>query len=130
MNKNPFNHIDLRVTDIKSALAFYSKFLPALGFTNYYCDDEGSHIFGVTSGDTPLPFFALNEARNHKPNANRIAFGVSTKEEVDRIAQVIKEAGAKNIEGPCECREYTPSYYAVFFEDPCGNKLEVCYNED
>ncbi|MEY2519385.1 MAG: hypothetical protein QOF24_1144, partial [Verrucomicrobiota bacterium] len=24
---------------------------------------------------------------------------------------------------------YSPGYYAVFFEDPDGNKLEVCYRE-
>lgn len=25
------------------------------------------------------------------------------------------------------CEDYTPHYYAVFFEDPDGNKLEICY---
>ena len=34
--------------------------------------------------------------------------------------------GAKNIEGPEFCPEYSPTYYTVYFEDPCGNRLEVC----
>ena len=36
-----------------------------------------------------------------------------------------RAAGARNIEGPEVYEE--PGYYAVFFEDPDGNKLEVCY---
>jgi hypothetical protein len=27
------------------------------------------------------------------------------------------------------CAEYSPGYYAVFFEDPDGNKLEICCRE-
>ena len=34
------------------------------------------------------------------------------------------EGPARNVEGPEEA--YGPDYYAVFFEDPEGNKLEVC----
>jgi len=30
------------------------------------------------------------------------------------------------VEGPMFNPEYEPGYYAIFFEDPCGNRLEVC----
>jgi hypothetical protein len=29
-----------------------------------------------------------------------------------------------------ECPEYSPSYYAVFFEAPSGNCLEVCHRSE
>ena len=45
---------------------------------------------------------------------------------VDQIAKVVRRAGAKNIEGPQIWPDYSPGYYALFFEDPDGNKLEVC----
>ena len=58
-------------------------------------------------------------------NETRIAFWAESREEVDRIAEIARAAGAKNIEGPELYEE--PGYYAVFFEDPDGNKLEVCH---
>jgi predicted lactoylglutathione lyase len=59
------------------------------------------------------------------PNENRIAFWASSTAEVNAIARLVGEIGARNIEGPDY--DESPTYYAVFFEDPAGNRLEVCY---
>jgi len=45
---------------------------------------------------------------------------------VDEIAKLVREAGGKNLEGPEICAEYSAGYYGFFFEDPDGNKLEIC----
>ena len=45
-------------------------------------------------------------------------------EEVKRLAEIAKREGARNIEGPMD---YEPGYFAVFFEDPCGNRFEICH---
>ena len=66
---------------------------------------------------------------NHQPNGNRIAFWADSREGVDRIAEVVRRAGGRNLEDPEICQEYSPGYYAFFFEDPDGNKLEVCFRE-
>jgi hypothetical protein len=50
--------------------------------------------------------------------------------EVDRIARLARKIGAKNLEGPELCPYYNRGYYACFFEDPAGNKLEVCSREN
>ncbi len=129
MNKNPFQHVDLRVKDLETAIAFYPKLLPALGFAR----EDSSERWNVwcAEGKAPsAPWFAFTEEIEHRPNANRIAFWVESREEVDRLAAVAREAGANNVSGPRACPEYTPSYYAVFFEDPSGNPLEVCFLED
>ena len=102
MSSNPFQHVDVRVTDMEEALQFYSKLLPEVGFT---------------------------ENKNHVPNTNRIAFQAGTRKEVDRVAAIALEAGALNMNGPRACPEYSTSYYAAFFEDPCRNCLEICYLE-
>ena len=52
--------------------------------------------------------------------------GAMTREQVDHVAQVVREAGGRNLEGPQIWPEYSPGYYAFFFEDPDGNKLEIC----
>ena len=74
----------------------------------------------------PSEFFCFEEEANHRPNDTRIAFWAETREQVDRVAQVVREAGGQNLEGPQIWPEYSPGYYAFFFEDPDGNKLEIC----
>jgi predicted lactoylglutathione lyase len=79
--------------------------------------------------DKPSEFFCFDEDKNHQPNGTRIAFWADTREEVDRIAELVRQAGGKNLEGPEICEDYSPGYYAFFFEDPDGNKLEICCRE-
>lgn len=69
---------------------------------------------------------ALTEDPEHIPNANRIAFWVESPEHVDRLADVARSAGAKNIEGP-ERYPVSDTYYAVFFEDLSGNRFEIYF---
>jgi predicted enzyme related to lactoylglutathione lyase len=77
------------------------------------------------SGDAEIgEFFGVTESPGHVPNENRIAFWAESVEEVERLAQTVMLAGARNIEGPMP---YNEGYHAVFFEDPCGNRFEVCY---
>ncbi len=119
-----FDHIDLRVKDRERAERFYKQVLPAIGFTRERSEQEWSSFYA--EGEDKLPFFAFEEDPNHQPNGTRISFWADTHEEVDRVAQVVKQAGGKVLEGPEMCHDYTPDYYAFFFEDPDGNKLEIC----
>ena len=124
MKSRYFDHIDLRVKDVERAKKFYVPVLKALGFTlDQKIKDWVSYEAPQTDG-MPTEFFGFTHDPNHKPNGTRIAFSAETREEVDRVAEVARAAGAKNIEGPEVYEE--PGYYAVFFEDPDGNKLEVC----
>ena len=119
-----FDHIDLRVPNLAQAEPFYNKLLPALGFTR--AADMGGWIqFNAESGDQVCEFFGVTESKTHQPNENRIAFWATSNEEVDRLAQLLHQIGALNIEGPGY--DEGPTYYAVFFEDPFGNRLEICY---
>ena len=129
MKKNPFQHIDLRVNDLEQAWVFYSKLLPAVGFEEGH---KGERYSGFDAhGKLPdRAWFGFTEDKNHQANANRISFWAESRERVDEIGELLENAGARNISGPRECPEYTPTYYAVFFEDPFGNCLEVCYRTD
>ena len=120
-----FDHIDLRVRDLVEAEPFYAKILPALGFPIRIQEKACVSYDSIT--DHPKPECVnLVEDRDHVPNRTRIAFWRDTREAVDAFAAVLKESGARAIEGPELCTEYSPGYYAVFFEDPCGNRFEVC----
>lgn len=119
-----FDHIDLRVRDLAEAERFYGRLLPELGFSVASSSGEWS-IYQIP-GEGPVAFFGFTAAANHQPNDNRIAFWAGSRAEVDRLAKVVEQAGGLNLEGPALWREYSPGYYAVFFEDPSGNKLEIC----
>ena len=121
-----FDHIDLRVKNRAAAQKFYAQVLPAIGFRV----DKSGEEWGLfeAEGEKAVEFFCFEEA-DHQPNGNRIAFWAESRAAVDKVAEVVRKAGGKKIEGPELCIEYSPGYYAVFFEDPDGNKLEVCYRE-
>ena len=122
-----FDHIDLRVRNRALAQKFYAQVLPAIGFRIDKSGDEWG-CFEPESGKA-TDFFGFTEDPNHRPNATRIAFWAESREAVDNVAEIVRAAGGKNMEGPELCLEYSPGYYAVFFEDPDGNKLEVCFRE-
>jgi catechol 2,3-dioxygenase-like lactoylglutathione lyase family enzyme len=125
MSTRLFDHIDLRVKNRESAQRFYAQVLPAIGFRV----DKSGDKWGLfeADGELAVAFFGFTEERDHQPNGNRIAFWAESREGVDKVAEILRQAGAGNIEGPELCLDYSPGYYAVFFEDPDGNKLEVCY---
>lgn len=127
MKTRRFDHIDLRVREMAVAKKFYARLLPELGFTIYSSTEEW--CIWQAPGTGPVEFFALDEAASHHPNDNRIAFWAENRAEVDRLAEVVRQAGGLNLEGPALWREYSPGYYALFFEDPSGNKLEICSRE-
>ena len=128
MKRRCFDHIDLRVKDMKVARKFYAKFLPQLGFV-HESPGRKYHTFYSAGGDKPSEFFGFTQDKGHQPNGTRIAFWADTRKEVDRIADLVREAGGTTLEGPEVCRDYSPGYYAFFFEDPDGNKLEICCRE-
>lgn len=122
---NPFGHIDLRVRDLAAAQAFYDELLPALGFTERY-HGERWKVWATTDELPWTAYFGITESVEQVANENRIAFAVGSNEDVERIADVVRAAGALELTGPKEM-PYGPGYYAIFFADLSGNRLEVYY---
>ena len=117
-----FDHIDLRVPRLSDVRHFYETLLPAVGFTRK-ADVEGWLQFEVADGEI-TEFFGITESSLHQPNVNRIAIWAQSIADVNRLARLAVSIGARNMEGPMD---YEPGYYAAFFEDPCGNRLEICH---
>jgi catechol 2,3-dioxygenase-like lactoylglutathione lyase family enzyme len=123
--KHILSHVDLRVRDRARAIAFYEPVLGALGHVR-----SDGHTFvtfaspDAAEGTESDIWFGMTEDPAMTPGQTRIAFAASSREEVERVAAVARGAGARNVDGPDS--SYGPEYYAVFFEDPDGNRLEVC----
>jgi|SRR5579872_516028 len=119
-----FNHVDLRVRDGDRAAAFYDKLLGAMGlkrstgmeFTSYSRPEEG---------DNAQQWFGFTVDAGMVAGSGRVSFSAHSREEVDRLAEVARAAGALHWEAPHEA--YGSEYYATFFEDPDGNRLEIAH---
>ncbi|MGC4098350.1 MAG: VOC family protein [Nitrospira sp.] len=121
-----YDHMDVRVRRLADVREFYEALLPALGFTRRMDIPGWLQFEAVDSGET-TEFFGVTESPLHVPNESRIAFWAESASEVDRLAEIAVRAGARHVDGPAN---YTgPGYYAVFFEDPGGNRLEICHRK-
>lgn len=117
-----FDHIDLRVARMAECEGFYAALLPMLGFVERVRIDRWLQF--ESGGPGPGAFFGVTEDPAHQPNRNRIAFWAESKETVDRLSARLPAIGALNVDGP----EFVdPTYYAVYFDDPSGNPLEICF---
>lgn len=119
-----FDHLDMRVRDLREAEAFYDLVLPALGFPTKGKTTHCTYYEAISAHPKP-EFVALIEEQDYVASTTRIAFWKNNREEVDGVGKLLAKAGARNLEGPELCPEYSATYYAVFFEDPSGNRLEV-----
>jgi len=119
-----FSHVDLRVRDRERAIAFYDTILGALGLERTDGEEWTSYASPDEPPDRERIWFGFTVDPAMTPGSTRVALAAPTCEDVDRVTRVLMEAGAPNIEGPDY--EYGPEYYAVFFEDHDGNRLEVC----
>jgi catechol 2,3-dioxygenase-like lactoylglutathione lyase family enzyme len=124
-----FDHVDLRVRDFSKVRKLYDSLLPAMGFTRID-EDPDTICYYRQDADRSAPFLGLNLDPGHRPNGTRLALRAASRSEVDRLAETARMAGASAFEPPHVCEEYTPFYYAAFFEDAEGNKLEICYRSE
>lgn len=119
------NHIDLRVNSWEQVRLFYEQLLHTLGYTNTYHTEQWK-VFAA-QGDLPsASYFAITEDSKHQPNDNLIGFWAHDREEVNRIAKLVEQYGGTINSGP-KLFSISPTYYAVYFEDPCGNKYEMVH---
>lgn len=137
------DHIEITVRDMTTAVPFYDRFLPLLGFdlgsrSDAFIEGHEKHVvsyehprlgFAITS---PRSAFAGETINRRKPGAlHHLAFRVPSRAEVDRLHLELKAIGAVIVRPPREYPEYTPAgYYAVYFKDPEGIKYEIVCTDD
>jgi predicted lactoylglutathione lyase len=121
-----FDHIDQRVRSLATTKPFYDELLKQFGFRGRPFD-ERTHVYLRVHEHQAQEAIALIEDAAHVNNRTCVALRAESNEEVDRVGAMLARIGALDIEGPVPCPEYTETYYAVFFKDPDGNRLEVVY---
>lgn len=126
------HHLDLSVADLEKSVDFYGSVLGELGFqsSDAYSGGAPCWIFRKIPG--VVFSIALKAARDttphnrYAPGLHHLAFNADSREAVDRFHTFLIERGIEVLDSPAEY-EYTVGYYAVFFADPDGMKLEVVF---
>jgi glyoxylase I family protein len=126
------HHVDLVVSSIERSLAFYSALLGPLGF-HRVSEVEGERGESIWYLSGPGTSVGLREVQSESGDYDRyriglhhLAFEAVSRGDVDERAAWLR---AQNVELESEPQEYTyiPGYYAVFFYDPDGLKLEIVH---
>jgi len=135
------DHLQITVKDFAKAEAFYDRLMPILGF-DLEKKTKGkveAHEFEVIEYVHPLLTFGINSPRSNfmnddvhrrKPGSiHHIAFKANSCQEVDRLYDQIKEIGATIVDAPKFYPQHGEKYYALFFKDHDGIKLEIVFEE-
>jgi catechol 2,3-dioxygenase-like lactoylglutathione lyase family enzyme len=119
------DHLVLSVGDFARSKAFYDKLLRFLGFRLKY---DYADMAGWSNGKT-LFWIARADAKGRKRKYRKgdigfhhYAFELSSRKDVDQLGAFLVQNGMKVVDPPGEY--YDDRYYAVYFTDPDGMKLE------
>ncbi|MFL5871524.1 MAG: VOC family protein [Solirubrobacterales bacterium] len=129
------DHLDLVVTDLERSLAFYTALLEPLGFdrTSEIEGERGERVVYIGGAGVASVSLRVAQSSAHPTPYDRYAVGIhhlafvaSSRDQVDERAAWLRDRGAEIESEPREY-DYTPNYYAVFFYDPDGIKLEIVH---
>ena len=132
--RGAIHHLDLTVRDPWASHSFYAAVLGFMGYREVADHDRGFDY----DLETPAGFCSIGIMRAQGPNAGRahdryspglhhVAWTADSREDVDRLYDLLREIGAEILDPPADYPRYGPGYYAAFFADPDGLKLEFVY---
>jgi catechol 2,3-dioxygenase-like lactoylglutathione lyase family enzyme len=123
------HHVIICVKDIARSREAYGWLMPRIGFVT-------RHDYGDTSGwdaehcrfwiRPEDPKYAADRFSKDRVGLCEIAFGAPGRVAVDELAVALPAHGFAILHPPAEY-PYSPDYYAVFFTDPDGIKLEYAF---
>jgi catechol 2,3-dioxygenase-like lactoylglutathione lyase family enzyme len=126
------HHVFLSVNNLARSRPFYAALMPRLGYPAMW-DYAGELSVGWLS---PGGSFWIKQAdaryvedtfSKDRVGLCEVAFRAENREQVDALARDVEQWGGTILAPPHEYPEYVPGYYAVFFSDPDGIKLEFVH---
>ena len=131
-------HVDLVCRDVERTLAFYAAVFGELGLQPPHVErgergetisylrfpEAGSGSIGFRQAlkDQPFELYA--------PGFHHLAMAVERQVDVDLVHVAAVDAGAEILYAPRLWPVYHPDYYATFFLDPDGFRIEVAASRD
>jgi glyoxylase I family protein len=141
----PF-HIDISIGYPEKSIPFYAAFFESLGYRRWEIDAPAwrgpnpkratwltTHSDGSQFGVEVRPAREKSRDRaydRYEPGPHHIAFHAASCEGVDKVHAAMLAVGADVLDPPTEYGGepgYGKAYYAAFYADPDGMKVEVAY---
>jgi glyoxylase I family protein len=125
------DHVDVTVNDLARSTVFYDAVLSALGFRRLVENNTdlvvwgNAHItFAIRQAEAAERGAAFNR---YRVGLHHLAFKAKGRDAIDSFHAFLKRENLPILDAPAEYPQYGPNYYAVFFADPDGMKLELVH---
>ena len=121
------DHIYLAVSDMDRAERFYDQVMQVLGFRKGDKSIDGdvhAHYFNRSLQVSIRPARSRAFHDPYAPGLHHLCFQLGTREDVDAAAVALRKLGIAATD-PALYPAYNSDYYATFFPDPDGIRLEL-----
>ncbi|HEY1125861.1 MAG TPA: VOC family protein [Sphingobium sp.] len=124
------DHIAIRVSDLARSKAFYGDLLGFMGFVKEW---EFGEVVGWNNWEAMVWITQADTEGLHHPHHeggigyHHYAFELESAAQVDEVHAHLCSMGAEIVDPPAVYPSYGEGYYAVFFRDPDGLKLEAMH---
>ncbi len=122
------DHVYVAVRDIARSEEFYDRAMSILGFRKLHSKiggDPHAHYYNRQFGFSLRPAYSGTPDHDpYAPGLHHFCFRVVDEVAVDRAAGELRAAGIE-VTDPRLYPEYSADYYATFFTDPDGVRLEI-----
>lgn len=123
------HHIELYVSDLERSIKFWTPFMELLGYEperwsegmNYFAGEQDPYLCLLQA---PEEHVAAGYHRK-RVGLNHLAFKAKSRTHVDDIRAWLKNSGGTLLYDDRFPYATSPTYYAVYCEDPDRMKLEV-----
>jgi catechol 2,3-dioxygenase-like lactoylglutathione lyase family enzyme len=125
------DHVDLTVTDRDRSAALYGTVLGALGFRVIPQGHDDDAYVVYANAHMAVGLRPATEANLYgtfdrtRVGLHHLAFRALSRADVDRFHGFLVAQHLPVLDRPAEYPQYGEGYYAVFFSDPDGMKLEL-----
>ncbi len=131
-------HVDLVCRDLERSLAFYAAVFGELGLEppHEILGERGETVSYLRFPQPGSGSLGLRQALEEQPfelyapGLHHLALAVEGAADVDRAHERAVAAGAEILHPPRLWPIYHPDYYATFFLDPDGFRIEVASSRD
>ena len=131
-------HVDLVCGDLERSLAFYAAVFGPLGLEQpaLFEGERGEQIHYLRFPRAGSGSIGLRQAQEEQefelyaPGFHHLALAVESREDVVAAYTAALAAGAEILHAPKLWPQYHPDFYATFFLDPDGFRLEVAASRD
>jgi len=124
------HHLAISGSDLGVSAAFYDAVLAIVGYTRTVTSER---VCAWTGPDPEILLYRTLEENADDRHAtgqagwHHAAFLAGSRDDVDAVHRLLVDSDSTILDAPAEYPRYSDGYYAVYFEDPDGLKLEVAF---